>query len=122
MSIVDTIKDAAQTALQGAMSKLVPLAPDSWIPGGEPDPLIRQQHGVIGTPVSRLDGPLKVRGGAQFAAEVPLDGLVYAALAYATIARGRIVTLDTVAAEDAPGVVLVMTHHNAPRMNTPAVF
>lgn len=122
MSIVDTIKDAAQTALQRAMSKLVPLAPDSWIPGGEPDPLIRQQHGVIGTPVSRLDGPLKVRGGAQFAAEVPLDGLVYAALAYATIARGRIVALDTVAAEAAPGVVLVMTHHNAPRMNTPAVF
>ena len=122
MSIVDTIKNTAQTALQGAMSKLVPLAPDSWIPGGEPDPLIRQQHGVIGTPVSRLDGPLKVRGGAQFAAEVPLDGLVYATLAYATIARGRIAALDTVAAEVAPGVVLVMTHRNAPRMNTPAVF
>ncbi len=122
MSIVDTVKETAQGLVQGAMSKLVPLAPDSWIPGGVPDPLIRQQHGLIGTSVSRLDGPLKVRGAAPFAAEFPLEGMVYAALAYATIPRGRIATLDTAAAESAPGVVLVMTHRNAPRMNKPAVF
>ena len=122
MSIVDTVKETAQGLVQGAMSKLVPLAPDSWIPGGVPDPLIRQQHGLIGTSVSRLDGPLKVRGAAPFAAEFPLEGMVYAALAYAPIARGRIAAIDTVAAEAAPGVVLVMTHLNAPRMNKPAVF
>ena len=104
------------------MSKLVPLAPDSWIPGGVPDPLIAHKHGLIGTPVSRLDGPLKVQGTARFAAEIPLDRMVYAALAYATIPRGRIATLDTAAAEDATGVVLVMTHLNAPRMKKPAVF
>ncbi len=122
MSIVDTVKETAQGLVQGAMGKLVPLAPDSWIPGGVPDPLIRQQHGLIGTSVSRLDGPLKVRGAAQFAAEFPLDGMVYAALAYATIPRGRIASIDTAAAEAAAGVVLVMTHRNAPRMNAPAVF
>ena len=122
MSIVDTVKETAQGLVQGAMSKLVPLAPDSWIPGGVPDPLIRQQHGLIGTSVSRLDGPLKVRGAAPFAAEFPLEGMVYAALAYATIPRGRIAALDTDAAEASAGVVLVMTHRNAPRMNKPAVF
>ena len=122
MSIVDTVKEAAQGVVQGAMEKLVPLAPDSWIPGGVPDPLIARKHGLIGTPVSRLDGPLKVRGAARFAAEVKLENMTFAALAYGTIARGRIESIDTVAAEAAAGVVLVMTHRNAPRMNPPAVF
>jgi xanthine dehydrogenase YagR molybdenum-binding subunit len=122
MKIVEDAKVAAQTVIQTAMSKLVPLAPDSWIPGGVPDPLIQQKHGLIGSSVSRLDGPLKVRGAARFAAEVRMGDMVYAALAYATIPRGRIATIDTAAAEASPGVVLVMTHLNAPRMNPPAVF
>ena len=61
-------------------------------------------------------------GEAPFAAEFPIDGMVYAALAYSTIAKGRIATLDTSAAEAAPGVVLVMTHRNAPRMQPPPLF
>ena len=122
MNIVENAKIAAQIATQTLMAKLVPLAPDSWIPGGVPDPLINHKHGLIGTPVSRLDGPLKVKGSARFAAEVPLDNMVFAALAYSTIAKGQIDRLDTAAAERAPGIVLVMTHLNAPRMNKPAVF
>jgi xanthine dehydrogenase YagR molybdenum-binding subunit len=122
MSIVDKAKAAAQGLTLAAMAKLVPLAPDSWIPGGVPDPLIARKHGLIGTPVSRLDGPLKVRGTARFAAEVPLENMVYAALVYGTIPSGLIATLDTRAAEAAPGVVLVMTHRNAPRLNKPAMF
>ncbi|TXC70599.1 xanthine dehydrogenase family protein molybdopterin-binding subunit [Sphingomonas ginsenosidivorax] len=122
MSIVETAKAAAQGLVQGAMAKLVPLAPDSWIPGGVPDPLIARKHGLIGAPVSRLDGALKVKGAARFAAEFVFDDMAYAALAYATIPRGRIAGIDAAAAEAAPGVVLVMTHRNAPRMNTPGVF
>ncbi len=122
MNLIDNAKIAAQAAMQGAMSKLVPLAPDSWIPGGKPDPLITHKHGLIGAPISRLDGALKVKGAARFAAEIPLDGMVYAALAYSTIPRGRITGIDTAAAEGAPGVVLVMTHRNAPKMAPPAVF
>lgn len=122
MSIVDTAKQAAQGLVQNALEKLVPLAPDSWIPGGTPDPLIARKHGLIGQPVSRLDGRLKVTGAAAFAAEHRFDGMVYAALIYATIPRGRIATIDTHAAENAPGVVLVMTHQNAPRMAPPPVF
>ena len=122
MNIIDEAKIAAQTAVQAAMSRLVPLAPDAWIPGGVPDPLIAHKHGLIGTPVSRLDGPLKVRGAATFAAEIALDRMVHAALAFSTIPRGRIASLDAAAAEAAPGVVLVMTHANAPKMAAPAVF
>jgi xanthine dehydrogenase YagR molybdenum-binding subunit len=113
-----SIKDAAQAV----MKKAVQIAPDGWMPGGAPDPLIRQKHGLIGTPVSRLDGPQKVSGTARFAAEFPMEGMVYAALAYSTVARGRVNTLDTTAAEGAPGVVLVMTHQNAPRMKPAPAF
>lgn len=93
----------------------------SWFPGGEPDRLL-QKHGAIGAPATRVDGALKVAGKARFAAEVPFERLTYAALAYSTIARGRIATLDTAAAETAPGVALVMTYRNAPRMNPPPMF
>ncbi|MFW2831605.1 xanthine dehydrogenase family protein molybdopterin-binding subunit [Sphingomonas sp. ID0503] len=122
MSIYQDAKQAVGGVVQGAMAKAVALAPDSWVPGGVPDPLIRQQHGEIGKPVSRIDGPLKVAGKARFAAEFPMEGMVYAALAYSTIAKGRIVTLDTALAEAAPGVVAVVTHRNMPRLNAPPPF
>jgi xanthine dehydrogenase YagR molybdenum-binding subunit len=102
--------------LQAVMKKAIALAPDSFIPGGKPDPLIRHKHGLIGASVSRIDGPLKVSGRATFAAEFPMEGLTYAALKYSTIARGRIARIESAAAEAAPGVVLVMTYKNAPRL------
>ena len=51
-----------------------------------------------------------------------MERLTYAALKYSTIARGRIVEIDTAAAEAAPGVVLVMTHRNAPKLNKAPPF
>ena len=100
----------------------VALAPHDWPQTGRPDPLLHRRHGHVGKPVSRLDGPLKVSGAARFAAEFPLDGMVYAALAYSTIARGRLTALETEAAEGAPGVVAVMTHRTAPRLKPPPSF
>jgi len=122
MKVLDEAKTVVQGAAQSAMKKALELAPDSWMPGGKPDPLINQKHGLIGTPVSRIDGPLKVQGRAKFAAEYALDGLTYAAVAFSTIAKGRIATLDVSAAEAAPGVVLVMTYRNAPRMQPMPLF
>jgi xanthine dehydrogenase YagR molybdenum-binding subunit len=100
----------------------VAATPEDWTPAAGNDPVIRAQHGLIGAQVSRLDGPLKVRGEARFAAEYTMEGLTYAALRYSTIARGRITTLETSAAEAAPGVVLVMTFRNAPEMQPPPLF
>ena len=48
--------------------------------------------------------------------------MVYAALAYSTVPKGRITALDTSAAQAAPGVVLVMTHENAPRLEPTPLF
>ncbi len=122
MSIAGNAKAAAQGAAQAVMKKAIELAPDSWLPGGKPDPIIRSKHGLIGAPISRIDGPLKVQGKAKFAAEFPLEGMLYAALAFSSVPRGRIATLDTSAAEAAPGVALVMTHRNAPRMKDMPLF
>jgi xanthine dehydrogenase YagR molybdenum-binding subunit len=100
----------------------VGVVAEEWTPNDGPDPLIRSKHGLIGTPISRLDGPFKVAGEARFAAEFALEGMLYAALAHSTIATGRITDIDTKAAEAAPGVALVMTYRNAPRMPAPALF
>ena len=72
---------------------------------------------AIGKPLSRIDGRLKVTGGARYTADIALAGAAHAAIAHSTIASGRIVSIDTSAAERAPGVLVVLTHHNMPRMN-----
>ncbi|MBW6523574.1 xanthine dehydrogenase family protein molybdopterin-binding subunit [Sphingomonas sp. RHCKR47] len=122
MKVVEDAKQAVQGAASAVMAKAVQMAPDSWMPGGKPDPLIRAQHGHVGRPVSRVDGPVKVRGAAPYAAEFPLDGMLYASLVFSTIAKGKISALDTTAAEAAPGVALVMSYRNAPRMKPMPLF
>lgn len=95
--------------------------PGRWQPAVTPDPMLRK-HGALGQAVSRIDGPLKVQGKARFAAEFPYENISYAALAFSSIARGKITELDVAAAEAAPGVILIMTYHNAPRMKAPSLM
>lgn len=77
----------------------------------------------IGHPRARIDGIQKVLGAATFAAEFALDRMVYASLVFSRVAKGRIASIDVERAEQAPGVVLVMSHRNAPRLNpTPALI
>ena len=70
----------------------------------------------IGSPVIRVDGLSKVNGRAKYAAEFHPEGLVYAALAEGTISAGTIQHIEAAAAEGAPGVLLVLTHSNAPKL------
>ena len=107
-----------QNAIVSGVRGILSQVPAEWLPGGSPDPMIDKRV-TLGTQQPRVDGPDKVRGAARFAAEVPMNGLLYAALVHSTIARGRIADLDTAAAEASPGVALVMTHRNAPRMTAP---
>ncbi len=92
-----------------------------WQPAVTKDPLLRK-HGALGQSISRIEGPMKVQGRTRFAAEFPYDNISYAALAFSTIARGRISELNVSAAEAAPGVILVMTYRNAPRMKAPSLM
>jgi xanthine dehydrogenase YagR molybdenum-binding subunit len=70
----------------------------------------------IGQPVSRVDGRQKVTGGATYAAEFDVPGVVHAAIVRTTVARGRIASIDAAAAERASGVIAVLTHLNAPKL------
>ena len=72
---------------------------------------------TIGQPVSRVDSQLKVTGRVRYTADIPIEGLLHAAIVHSTIANGRTVSIDTTAAANAPGVVAVFTHSNMPRMN-----
>ncbi|MBP2292536.1 xanthine dehydrogenase family protein molybdopterin-binding subunit [Azospirillum rugosum] len=75
-----------------------------------------QSSAVIGKPVSRVDGRAKVTGAATYAGEFRPDRLAHAAVVTSSIPAGRIRALFADAAEASPGVVLVATHHNAPRL------
>ena len=72
---------------------------------------------AIGRPISRIDGRVKVTGGARYTADIALAGATHAAIVHSTIANGRTMSIDTSAAEKAPGVLAVFTHRNLPRMN-----
>ena len=71
---------------------------------------------IIGKPVTRIDGRLKVTGAAQYSAEYDFPNLAHAAILQSTIARGRIREIDTKDAEALPGVLAVITYKNAPRI------
>ncbi len=71
---------------------------------------------VIGRPLDRVDGPEKVTSAATYAFEYQLDGAIYAYPVQSTIAKGRIVSVDAGAARALPGVVAVLWHENAPRL------
>ena len=76
--ILGAAKAKARGVMMTVMKMVIELAPDAWIPGGKPDPMIHQQHGHIGQPIPRLDGLLKVRGTARFAADMAMPNLTYA--------------------------------------------
>ena len=66
----------------------------------------------IGQPLPRIDGPKKVSGVARYTSDHHFPGLLYAVPVTASIARGRLVSLDTQAAEAVPGVVAVFHQGN----------
>ncbi|MEX3895846.1 xanthine dehydrogenase family protein molybdopterin-binding subunit [Paraburkholderia sp. BR10954] len=71
---------------------------------------------LIGQPLDRVDGLLKVTGDARYAAEFPGARLAHGVLVTSTIPAGTISSIDASRAEAVPGVLLVMTYQNAPRL------
>src|SRR5881398_2637440 len=66
----------------------------------------------IGRETPRVDGPLKVTGKAQYTSDFHFPGMLYAVPVEATIANGRVVKLDTAAAEKMPGVRAILHREN----------
>ncbi len=67
---------------------------------------------IVGVATPRIDGPLKTTGTAEYAADFHFDRMAYAVPVGARIASGRIRSVDTRAAEQMPGVLLVLHHGN----------
>ena len=59
-----------------------------------------------------MDGPVKVSGAAQYTSDSRFPGQLYAVPVEATIANGRVVKLDTAAAEKMPGVRAIFHREN----------
>jgi xanthine dehydrogenase YagR molybdenum-binding subunit len=74
---------------------------------------------AIGAPLSRVDGREKVMGEARYAYEHAPDGAVYAAAVTSTVAKGRVRGVDAEAALRLAGVLAVLSHENAPRLQQP---
>ncbi len=98
------------------METVVQLAPDK-----KPDRLINEKK-YVGQPISRVDGQLKVTGEATFSAEYHVENLSYAALHYSSIAKGKIKKFNLDEAKKADGVITIVTHENAPKLNKPLTF
>ncbi|GES33555.1 xanthine dehydrogenase family protein molybdopterin-binding subunit [Streptomyces angustmyceticus] len=72
---------------------------------------------ATGTAHTRLEGRDKVTGAARYAAEIPFAGLAHGWLVLSTIARGRIRSVESDPVLAMPGVLAVLHHGNAPRLN-----
>ncbi len=75
------------------------MADAKWPKAGE--------RSLIGKRISRLDGPEKVTGSAQYAYDVNLPGLLYAKLVTSAHAKGKIIAIDLSDAESSSGVKAV---------------
>lgn len=71
---------------------------------------------LVGTPVTRVDGRKKVTGAAQYASEFLLGDMAHGVLVGSAIPSGRVTAIDARAAEQAPGVLLVLTHENCEKL------
>lgn len=75
-------------------------------------------RGAVGVAHTRVEGRDKVTGAARYAGEIPFADLAHGWLVLSTVTRGRILDVETAPVLDMPGVLTVLHHGNAPRLNT----
>jgi xanthine dehydrogenase YagR molybdenum-binding subunit len=101
------------------------------VPQDEPPPLpANAELTYIGKPTERYDGPAKAMGKGKYTADINLPGMLYARMVGATIPHGRILSIDTSAAEKVSGVraVHVIEHVYGvaelrdPKLETPSRY
>ena len=77
-----------------------------------------RRKGGIGESVKRVDGVPKVKGDFEYASDLRRDGMLWGATLRSPHPHARIVSIDTSAAADAPGVRAVLTHADVPGKQT----
>lgn len=78
---------------------------------------MKDTNKAVGSPINRIDGIAKVTGKAPYSMDHSVTNPAYALLVKSTIAAGTIRDIDSAAAEKAPGVLAIITHKNAPKLN-----
>ncbi|MFF4700399.1 xanthine dehydrogenase family protein molybdopterin-binding subunit [Streptomyces chattanoogensis] len=73
--------------------------------------------GAVGTAHTRVEGLAKVTGAARYAGEIPFAELAHGWLVLSTVARGRIRSVEDASVRAMPGVLTVLHHGNAPRVD-----
>jgi xanthine dehydrogenase YagR molybdenum-binding subunit len=71
----------------------------------------------VGTAHTRVEGREKVTGAARYAGDIPYAELAHGWLVLSPIARGRIRSVEADPVLAMPGVLAVLHHGNAPRVN-----
>ena len=71
----------------------------------------------LGENFPRVDGPAKLRGWAQFTADVEMPGMVYAKVLRSSYPHARLTRVDGSRAKKLPGVVAVLTRDDLKGMN-----
>jgi CO/xanthine dehydrogenase Mo-binding subunit len=73
-----------------------------------------QNHTTIGANAPRIDAPAKVTGQTLYPGDIVLPDMLHMATLFAGQPHARILSMDTAAAEAAPGVVAVFTAADVP--------
>ncbi|MFD7014782.1 xanthine dehydrogenase family protein molybdopterin-binding subunit [Streptomyces sp. NPDC059161] len=73
--------------------------------------------GSVGSAHTRVEGRDKVTGAARYAADLPFAELAHGWLVLSTVARGRVRSVESAPVLAMPGVLTVLHHGNAPRVD-----
>ena len=71
---------------------------------------------AVGAPVARLEGREKVTGEARYAFESRVEGVAYGWIVQSRVAKGHVRSVDAARALAVPGVLAVLSHENASRL------
>src|SRR6266480_4428589 len=87
----------------------IPVVDTSPKPRGGDSSGVRNTNSFIGSPVPRSEDFRFLRGAGRFIGDLNREGQWHAAVLRSTIAHGRLVSIDTTAAQAMPGIHAVIT-------------
>jgi xanthine dehydrogenase YagR molybdenum-binding subunit len=74
---------------------------------------------IVGKPIDRVDGRLKVTGTATYSAEYYPKNMAYGVIVESAVTKGRVKNIDTSIAGKLPGVINIMTCKNSMNLHFP---
>ena len=77
-----------------------------------PQPATPSPKTTVGTPTARIDGLARVTGGATYAGDVSLPGMLHARVLRSPLPHARIKSIKTGKAAALSGVKAILTHEN----------